>query len=121
MGTFAKNMKAERLARNLSQENLARLSGVSQQAISMIEAEKRSPTEETMAMIAEGLGCTVGYLITEHRQIKSQPEEMNASELTLLRDYRSLSSQGREYIRQQMVMALKVYPGESVLAADVAE
>lgn len=121
MPTFAKNMKTERLAQNLSQEGLSKISGVSQQAISMIEAGKRSPTEDTMIMIAEGLGCTVSYLLSEHRQVKGRQEEMNAAEQILLNDYRSLSPQGREYIRQQMSMALKVYPGQSVSASDMAE
>ena len=114
MATFAKNMKMERLAQNLSQENLAKISGVSQQAISMIEAGKRSPTEDTMIMIAEGLGCTVGYLMSEHKQVKRELEEISAIESALLRDFRLLSQHGKEYVRQQMAIALKIYPGEPV-------
>lgn len=65
MARFAKRMKEERLTLGMSQEKLAKISGVSQQAISMIEAEKRSPTEETMEMIAGGLDWSDAQILEQ--------------------------------------------------------
>ena len=121
MAVFAANMKAERLAQNLSQENLARLSNVSQQAISLIEAGKRSPTEDTMAMIAEGLGCTVNYLLTAHKPVQDAGDDFSTQELKLVREFRKLSDQGKEYLFQQLAMASKVFPGQSDPVSSLAE
>lgn len=54
-----------RKQKKLSQEELSRKSGVSQAAISMIEAGKRSPTEAIMRMLAKGLDVSMSDLIGE--------------------------------------------------------
>lgn len=62
---FADGAKAERIRQGLKQQELSNKSGVPQSTISAIECGDRSPTEETMVMIAKGLNCTVGELLGE--------------------------------------------------------
>lgn len=59
-------IKQERERANLSQEELARKAGVSQQAISMLENENRkNPRIDTVVSIAKALGLKVSDLISE--------------------------------------------------------
>lgn len=53
----------------LTQEELARKSGVTQQFIQMIERGKRSPSLRTALKLAECLGCSVEEL-ADDRPIK---------------------------------------------------
>ena len=103
--SFSDGMKRKRKSLKLSQTELAKLSGVPQQTISAIERRDRQPSEDAMCAIAAGLGTTVGELLGE-----TQPtESLTSDEIRLLTDYRALTSQGREYIRQQMFMATSIY------------
>ena len=55
-----------RLKRKLNQAQLAKLSGVPQPMISMIESKKvQNPTLETIFKLANALKCTVDDLIVE--------------------------------------------------------
>ena len=63
MSIFAQNMALLRKEKKISQEELAEKSGVTQQAISMIEAGKRSPTEYTMQQLAHGLGVPLSEMV----------------------------------------------------------
>jgi hypothetical protein len=44
---------------------------------------------------------------------------LSADEAALLDDYRSLSSSGKEYIRQTMALALRSYTGKDDIVPDV--
>lgn len=66
---FADGVRAERKRQGLKQQELSDKSGVPQSTISAIECGDRSPTEETMVMIAKGLNCTVGELLGEEKKI----------------------------------------------------
>ena len=77
--TFADGMRAERKRQRLSQIDLSNKTGVPQSTISAVESGARKPTEETMVMIAAGLGCTVSDLLGE--SIKKEPAAMNDDEL----------------------------------------
>ena len=55
-----------RTARNWSQAELARRSGIPQATISRIEARKTAGISfETLEKLARGLGCDPGYLIVK--------------------------------------------------------
>ena len=54
------NVRRVRLKKGLSQENLADLSGLSQQYISTLETGRRNPTVITVYEIAQALG--VGHM-----------------------------------------------------------
>lgn len=63
-GTSLKNLKlkAARAAKDLSQEQLAQLVGVTRQTIGMIEAGKYNPTLNLCIAICKALGKTLDEL-----------------------------------------------------------
>lgn len=63
-GTSLKNLKlkATRAAKDLSQEQLAQLVGVTRQTIGMIEAGKYNPTLNLCIAICKALGKTLDEL-----------------------------------------------------------
>ena len=63
-GTSLKNLKlkAARAAKDLSQEQLAQLVGVTRQTIGMIEAAKYNPTLNLCIAICKALGKTLDEL-----------------------------------------------------------
>ena len=63
-GTSLKNLKlkAARAAKDLSQEQLAQLVGVTRQTIGMIEAGKHNPTLNLCIAICKALGKTLDEL-----------------------------------------------------------
>lgn len=62
LGRFARRLRQSRRALGLSQEELA--GGVlSASYVSLLEAGKRSPTSEVLALLADRLQCSVSYLI----------------------------------------------------------
>lgn len=100
MSAFSNRLISERKKRGLSQEDLAAKSGVSQQAISMIESGKRSPTETTMSMLANGLGCTVAFLLDDPEPEKAADQEDGGGvETEMLNLFRQLSPEKKEYVR----------------------
>ena len=78
--SFAGGMRTERKRQKLSQMNLSNLSGVPQSTISAVESGVRKPTEDTMVMIAAGLGCTVSNLLGES-DTKKEPAAIHGDEL----------------------------------------
>lgn len=63
---IGEGLKKLREHKNFSQLSLAKASGVSQSVISDIEAEKTtSPRVDTLACLAEALGCTVDDLLKD--------------------------------------------------------
>ena len=75
---FGEGMKNERKRLKLSQSELSAKSSVSQQTISAIERGASEPTEHTMVMIAQGLGCTVGKLLGECDTKTEAPKSTDA-------------------------------------------
>lgn len=59
---LGQNLKRIREARGFSQSELARLIGLTPQAINQIESGKRWPREETAKALAAALGCTLSDL-----------------------------------------------------------
>lgn len=62
-------LRQEREKKGISQPELARMSGVSQQAISLIESgERKNPGIETMSALAAALGCGLGDLCVPEKK-----------------------------------------------------
>jgi transcriptional regulator with XRE-family HTH domain len=59
----ARNIQGERLSRNLSQEDLADLSGLSSVRISQVERAVHDPRLLTIVRIAHGLGIPAADLL----------------------------------------------------------
>lgn len=75
MTIVGQNIKKRRKELKMSQSELARRSGISQSAISDIESltVTKSPSTETIKMIAPALGCTVAELMGEDAESNQPP------------------------------------------------
>ena len=71
---ITKNIKKVRLEKNLSQEKLASLSGLTKGYISKIEKSDRSPPLSTLSKIANALDTDIALLTAEELEF---PEDMN--------------------------------------------
>lgn len=92
---FCDALKSARSAARISQHALAEKSGVSQQGISLIESGERSPTEETMQLLAAALGMELADMLRPGGD--SPPHvDLTPGEQQLLRYYRQLSPHGQE-------------------------
>ena len=115
-------LKQCRLDAKFSQKYVAISVGVATPTISQWESGTKSPSVENLWKLADLYGTSVDYLIgrTDRagKPVHQQPS-VRQDARQLASDYSTLSRQGKEYIRQQMAMALKVYPGESVSLPDV--
>ena len=89
-------IKDLRTERKMKQAELAQLLSCTPTAISNYETGFRSPDIETIHKLCEIFGCTADYLLNRS-EVRSF--ELSAEEAELLRGYRALSPEGREYIR----------------------
>lgn len=62
--TVGQRMRTRRQALELTQQELAKGTGLSPQHISAIEQDKRAPSLPSLAKLAEELGVTIDYLVT---------------------------------------------------------
>ena len=81
---FGDKLIEARKRRKLSQEGLAKISNVSQQAISFIEQGKRSPTEETMKLLAAALDLDVSDLLDDAQKKPIPEDELKESNAVML-------------------------------------
>lgn len=86
----------------MSQSALARGVGISQSAISQIEAGERNPSFEMLRQIAKSLGVSVPHLVG------AEVEKLNPEEVAHFRNYRGLSDAAKReledfaaYLRQK--------------------
>lgn len=56
-------LKEARKAAGLTQVELSRKTGLSQQDISSIERGDREPTASTLRKLADALGCKIDYIV----------------------------------------------------------
>jgi len=73
---------------DLSQSQLAKISGVSQQTISGIEKGKNIPRLDIALAIAKALGISINELINEENHIKDEGNlyEINSEEVAKIKD-----------------------------------
>jgi transcriptional regulator with XRE-family HTH domain len=62
--SFGQRIRLKREALKLTQEQLAKASGLTSQYISIIEQDKRSPSLSSLAKLADELGVSIDYLVT---------------------------------------------------------
>lgn len=107
MSVCGDNIKRIRQDKKISQNKLARESGIAQSALSAIESSVKNPSVETIQLIAKALGVTISELFGE----SSSADSYTAEERQMISAYRTLTAQGREYIRQQIYVATQLYSG----------
>ena len=72
--SFADKLIQIRKQTGYTQQQLAARSGVSQQAISKLEAGKSSPSEYTMRLLASALNTPLSVLVDEDQDVPSAPD-----------------------------------------------
>lgn len=122
MQSFCENMVRIRKAKRISQEQLAKQSGISQSSISFIETGQNSPTIFTAQKIAVALGVSLIELIGAAPEPPAPPVVYSETPLTeterqLISDFRTLNKQGRETILQQMYMCKKIWEQSDDISA----
>lgn len=92
--TFAKNLRHYRTEKNMTQEELAKLSQVAVNSIRSYEQAKANATIENIAQIAEALNVTISQLCDNEQT--TQPIKINtyADLLCILMQLESLSLNG---------------------------
>jgi transcriptional regulator with XRE-family HTH domain len=88
--TFGQRLSRLREDGGLSQSGLARRIGVSQSAVSQMEAGDRSPSYGMLVQLAEALGVTIAYLVG------ADVEQLTPAEETHFRRYRALPPSGKQ-------------------------
>ena len=71
------NIKQKRETLGISQNQFAKMAGISQPALSAIESGTKKPNIETVCMIASALKCTVSELLGESPVFSEIDEKMN--------------------------------------------
>lgn len=60
---IGKRIKAQRARKNITQEELAKILGVSSSTVAMWEVDRRDPDTTTLKKLAEVLDCSTDYLL----------------------------------------------------------
>ena len=91
---IGKRIAQVREEKQLTQSGLAREMGVSQSAVSQIEAGERNPSYEMLRDIAKALGVSVPHLVG------APVEKLSPEEETHFRQYRGLSPEARAELQE---------------------
>lgn len=91
---IGKRIAQVREEKQLTQSGLAREMGVSQSAVSQIEAGERNPSYEMLREIAKALGVSVPHLVG------APVEKLSPEEETHFRQFRGLSPEAREELQE---------------------
>ena len=92
--SVADNVKRIRKERKLTQQELAKRAGISQQTISFLESERNTPTQSTLRLLASALGCTVAELMGETGEHVSG-DHLTPAEREILSVFRELNDAGQ--------------------------
>jgi transcriptional regulator with XRE-family HTH domain len=98
------NLRNLRIEKGLSQQSLADKLGVSQQSIYKYENKITEPNIDMIKVIADFFDVSVDYLIgyssCAHKVEAVQETELNADELHLIQNYRTLPTSTRQLLLQ---------------------
>lgn len=70
MATFGEKLKAVRLSRDMSQDDIAKILNTTKQSISRYETETNSPRLDTVADIADKLGIELSLFINDKYSVE---------------------------------------------------
>jgi len=114
MSVVGQRIKAERERQHISQNKLAKLSGITQPTISAIEApdQTRSPALDTVEKIARALHCEVSDLMNPESK-KEQEAHTDPLRESVIRDYDRLSPDARRLVRQYIDLLQASPPPEA--------
>jgi Predicted transcriptional regulators len=93
---IGEHIKRARESKSLSMNQLAKISGAPQSALSQIEAGNRQPTFDMLDRIVTGLGLTLGEFFA------TEPPELSPELRKLLEAYETLSEEQKLAIRNMI-------------------
>lgn len=96
-------IKKKREEMNLSQNQLAKRAGISQAALSSLEAETTKPNIETVFLLAKALNCSVPELLG----IDDNNSELEPMARALLNIYNQLNDAGKSMLIAQAEIILQ--------------
>ena len=102
------NLRELRLARKMSQRELAELIGVTQQAVQQYEKDKIEPDIEGLKRLADVFEVTVDYLIDHDSAASEQGRSISEEEYILLESMRRME----DYDRQSIIRIIKSLSGQ---------
>lgn len=100
---FPQRLQALRTERELSQEDLAKRTGLQATAVSHFETGTRKPSFDNLRRLADALETTVDYLMGR----TEDPVAVLAEGDQLFRDYENLTTEEREFARDFMASLAK--------------
>ena len=96
---IGKRIKEARINKNLTQEELAKILGVTKGAVANYETEVSHPKESVMYALIEALGVDANFLFQDCVKTKKSPPELSNEALSVAKDYDSLDSRGKSTIK----------------------
>lgn len=112
-------LKECRIRHEYSQKYVAMTLGVSMPTVSQWETGVKRPSIENLISLAALYNTSIDYLVGiadedgNIKQARQQGDPITHAERQMILVYRTLTAQGREYIRQQFAIASALYTGES--------
>ena len=95
---IGKRIKEARNALNMTQEELAKLLGVTKGAVANYENETSHPKEPIMYKMFDALSVDANYLFQDVVNIPKKVNDVTFSEFELIKKYRELDTHGKELI-----------------------
>ena len=105
--TFGQRLGRLREDAGLSQSALARRVGISQSAVSQIEAGDRSPSYGMLVQLADALGVSIAYVVGGEIEQLSPVEERH------FRRYRALPTEGQRELSAYVDFLQTKYSGRN--------
>lgn len=99
---LGKRIRAERKKLNLTQEQLAELVNVSTTYVGLVERGERSITLSKLVQVANSLGVSVDYLLTD-----SVSENTSSQEKLLLQLFASANAEEKKMILEMAKLIIK--------------
>ncbi len=99
------NLKALRASRGISQQKLADVLGMSQQAINRYENQAVEPDISTLIKLADFFETTIDYIVDRRPNItpkRTYPYELNEKEAKIVDAYRITSSKQQKVVEELM-------------------
>ena len=117
---FAKNLRKLRLAKNLSQEDLADLANLHRTYVGSVERGERNISIDNMEQLAKALDCTISELLTEETKDLNDKETLEKL-FYYVRQYQQLANKhgigdifqdnGGKLLQVLLISGLKILPG----------
>lgn len=105
-------IRAARLARGLTQAGLAQAVGVTRSAVAQWETDRAGQVRGNLTRIASVLGVSVQFLLEGNTGANPEQPE-NATELALLRLYRTCTEEDRAFLLRTATRLARVAEHES--------